>query len=148
MRVACLQLRMRSRYRETARRDQPASRLLRDPLRQSASSRPLAPDTPAPCLSPDARPHRVRNLNQTDVHALLILTSATPICARPISPPPSTAREQASVLWRFERFDPVAFQESLAVRFLGWSIRNHHPALVPSGTLASGTASTGVIPSK
>src|ERR1039457_6165192 len=92
MRVACLQLRMRSRYRETARRDQPASRLLRDPLRQSASSRPLAPDTPAPCLSPDARPHRVRNLNQTDVHALLILTSATPIRARPISPPPPVSK--------------------------------------------------------
>ena len=42
----------------------------------------------------------------------------------------------------------VAFEQSLAFCFLGRSICNHHPTLVPSGTPASGTASTGVIPSK
>src|ERR1035438_10465889 len=35
--------------------------------------------------------------------------------------------EQASVRRRFERFDPVAFEESVAVRFLGRSVCQHVP---------------------
>jgi hypothetical protein len=73
--------------------------------------------------------------------------------ASPCSTPPATSSDrencqQASVLWQVEGLDPMTFAKFLTVvRLARGFVSDHHPALVPSGTLDSGNASTGVIPS-
>src|SRR5438445_3593655 len=56
-------------------------------------------------------------------------------------------RQQASVLRQVECPDPVAFEKPCTVRLARWRVRQHYPALLPSGTLDSGKANTGVMPS-